>query len=468
MWRPRIKYLAVQPSIEPDNVKENNMLRRTVGIDLAISAVQVAQIFDDGVAVGKPIRFRLSAEDLRGFVAAVTQGVPAGVPIQAIMEPTGMAWFPVASWLKTAGVQVIRVKGQRVKALRQYLSEHAKTDLADAHVLGALPSFGSRVLDPVHVPSPDHHALQRLTKQRHRYQEQICASRRRILDLIRWACPALEPILPDTMTRLTLAILAEFFDPHRVIKMRRGTLTRFVSQNACGNHPRSGPFIEKLVQALKESAHASLALHGERVDFESLQFEVRQEVELLRMLDHNIAELEKRIEVLYERQHPSDALRSIPGIGPTLAPLLVGVLAQAERFRNERHVRGFCGLFPTKSSSGGIDRPGQRITKSGNDRIKRALYVAADTARKIDPDLAAVYWRLMVKKGHHHKQALCAVATRLVNRIFLVLKTGKTYVLRDRDGRPITVADGKRIVAELFTVPADIRRARSRHVEAAA
>jgi hypothetical protein len=101
----------VQPSIEPDNVKENNMLRRTVGIDLAISAVQVAQVFDDGVAVGKPIRFRLSAEDLRGFVAAVTQGVPAGVPIQAIMEPTGMAWFPVASWLKAAGVQVIRSRG---------------------------------------------------------------------------------------------------------------------------------------------------------------------------------------------------------------------------------------------------------------------------------------------------------------------------------------------------------------------
>jgi transposase len=107
------------------------------------------------------------------------------------------------------------------------------------------------------------------------------------------------------------------------------------------------------------SAQASLALHGERVDFQSLQFEVRQEVQLLRMLDHNIAELEKQIEVLYQRQHPSDALRSIPGIGPTLAPLLVGALAQAERFRNERHVRGFCGLFPTKSSSGGIDRPGQ-------------------------------------------------------------------------------------------------------------
>lgn len=444
------------------------MFRRTVGIDLAISAVQVAQIFDDGVPMGKPIRFRLNADDLRGFVAAVTRDVPQGVPIQAIMEPTGMAWFPVASWLQHAGVHVIRVKGQRVKALRQYLSEHAKTDLADAHVLGALPNFGGRVLDPVHVPGPDQHALQRLTKQRHRYQEQICASRWRLLDLIRWACPALEPILPDTTTRLTLAILAEFFDPHRVLKTRHATLIRFIGQNASGNHPHSGPFVENLAQALKQCARATLALHGDRVDFQSLQFEVRQEVELLRLLDRNITALEQQIEVLYQRQHPTNALRSIPGIGPTLAPLLVGVLARVDRFRNERHVRGFCGLFPTKNSSAGIDRPGQRITKSGNDRIKRALYVAADTARKIDPDLAAVYWRLMVTKGHHHKQALCAVATRLVNRIYRVLKTGQAYVLRDRDGRPITVAQGKQIVAELFTVPLEIRRTRCRHLESTA
>ncbi|ERJ37722.1 MULTISPECIES: IS110 family transposase [Burkholderia] len=117
---------------------------RTVGIDLAISAVQVAQIFDDGHAIGKPIRFRLTSTDLRRFVSAVKSGVSAETPITAVMEPTGMAWFPVANWLQRAGIKVIRVKGQRVKALRKYLSEHAKTDAADAHVLGAIPGFGGR------------------------------------------------------------------------------------------------------------------------------------------------------------------------------------------------------------------------------------------------------------------------------------------------------------------------------------
>ena len=71
----------------------------------------------------------------------------------------------------------------------------------------------------------------------------------------------------------------------------------------------------------------------------------------------------------------------------------------------------------------------------------------------------------MVRKGHHHKQALCAVATRLVNRIGKVLRTGKAYELRDTDGRPITVAEGRSIIAERFSIPKEIRDARRRHRE---
>lgn len=439
---------------------------RTVGIDLAIRGVQVAQVFDDGQAVGKPIRFRLTSTDLTRVVALIKHGVAVDTPITAVMEPTGMAWFPVAAWLQRAGITVIRVKGQRVSALRRYLCEHTKTDAADAHVLGAMPGFGSRGLDPVHVPAPAQHAIQRLTKQRHRYQELVSASRRRVLDLIRWACPALEAVLPDTTTHVTLAILGELFNPHLVITRRRDVLARFLGRHAAGNHPKTGPFIATLVDALKAAAEETIALHGDRVDFTALQFEVAQEVAHLRLWEQHIADIDRRVAQLYEGLHPSNALRSIPGIGPTLAPLLLGTLGHMTRFRNQDHIRGFCGMFPAKHESGGIDKPGRRVTKNGNDRIKRALYLAADVARKIDPDLAAVYWRLMVKKGHHHKQALCAVATRLVNRIYRVLKTNQPYVLRDAQGVEISIAEGKRFVAEHFTVPTEIRQSRRRQLSA--
>jgi transposase len=261
-----------------------------------------------------------------------------------------------------------------------------------------------------------------------------------------------------------LAILGELLNPHQVLARRRDVLARLLGRHAAGNHPKSGPFITTLVDALKAAAAETIALHGDRVDFTALQFEVAQEFAHVRLWEQHVAEIDRRVAQLYEGLHPSNALRSIPGIGPTLAPLLIGALGHATRFRNQDHMRGFCGMFPVKCESGGIAKPGQRLTKSGNDRVKRALYLAADVARKIDPDLAAVYWRLMVRKGHHHKQALCAVATRLVNRIYRVLKTDRPYVLRDAQGTEISVAEGKRLVAEHFTVPTEIRQSRRRQL----
>jgi len=436
------------------------MTTRTIGIDLAIRGDQVAQIFDDGRPTGKPVRFRFETAQLDAFVAEATGGLPPGSTVQALMEPTGMSWFPVAHRLADAGVAVVRVKGQRVRALRKYLSEHAKTDLADAHLLAAMPAFGGPGFDPLHIPTPKSHALTRLTKQRSRLQDLVAAGKRRLLDLLRWAAPSLETVLPDLRTRLALALLRAWFDPDAVLAARRSTLVRFVARHARGNHPHGGPVVDALVDGLKASARETRALHRRHVDFAELQAEVAIEVDLITRHLDAMAELERRIAALYAELHPSDVLRTVPGVGGHLAPVLLGVLHTPERFRSERHLRGFCGLFPNRAASGGADKPGQKITQAGNDRIKRALVLAADIARRTDPELAAVYHRLMTDRGHHHKQALCAVANRLVNRIFRVLRTGTPYVLRDVDGRGIDLAEGRRIVAERYTVPHALRAAR--------
>jgi transposase len=436
------------------------MTNRTIGIDLAIRGDHVAQIYDDSRPVGRPIRFRHDADSLDAFMAKATEGVGPGGTILAVMEPTGMSWFPVAHRLADSGVAVTRVKGKRVKALRRYLSEHAKTDLADAHVLAAIPGFGGPELDPLHVPAPKSHALQRLTKQRSRFQDAIAAAKRRLLDLIRWASPMLERVLPDLGTRLSMALLQRWVDPEAVLKARRSTIAGFIAKHASGNHPHSGPFVDALVEGLRQAAREAHAIHRGHVDFAELQAEIAIEVDVMTAHVTARSELDRRIEALYAELQPKDVLRTIPGVGRHLAPVLFGLLHSADRFRSERHIRGFCGLFPRRSDSGGVERPRQKITQGGNDRIKRALMLAADTARKVDPDLAEVYWRLMTGKGHHHKQALCAVANRLVNRIFSVMRSGRPYILRDHDGREISVAEAKALVAARYHVPEAIRATR--------
>ena len=77
------------------------------------------------------------------------------------------------------------------------------------------------------------------------------------------------------------------------------------------------------------------------------------------------------------------------------------------------------------------------------------LFTAADQARKVDPQLAAKYQRLMAG-DRHHDSAICHLATQLVTRIATCMRTGQPYVIRDVDGTPITEAEGRAIVEERY------------------
>ena len=114
----------------------------------------------------------------------------------------------------------------------------------------------------VSLPADSHRcALQRLTKQRQRYQDLRCSLKRRLLDLIRWACPKLERALPGLLTERSLAVLHDFFDPASVLAVRRDQLRRFVATHASCNHPTVVPVVGQRIDALRASTCDTQALH---------------------------------------------------------------------------------------------------------------------------------------------------------------------------------------------------------------
>ena len=78
--------------------------------------------------------------------------------------------------------------------------------------------------------------------------------------------------------------------------------------------------------------------------------------------------------------------------------------------------------------------------------------MAAEQARRFDPQLAAKYKRLMAA-DRHHDSAVCHIATMLLTRIATCWRRGEPYQIRDLDGAPLTMAEGKKIVAERHQVP---------------
>jgi hypothetical protein len=162
---------------------------------------------------------------------------------------------------------------------------------------------------------------------------------------------------------------------------------------------------------------------------------------------------------LLDEIDPAGLHRSMPGFGERTATTVAGRLGDVSRFSGASKVRSFAGLIPGTNQSGESEsRP--HLTKAGDHVLRHALFLAAETARRLDPQLAAIYHRQVVERGSHHTKAVCAVATALCSRLVAVLGQDRPYVIRDVDGTPVDPPTARAIIAERFTVPAEIRAAR--------
>lgn len=196
------------------------------------------------------------------------------------------------------------------------------------------------------------------------------------------------------------------------------------------------------------------------MDFAALAADIATEAELALDLDRQIKAIDQRIAAHYDQVDPRHIVLSAPGVGKVLAAQIAGRLGDVSRFTNLAAVRCYTGLVPRQNSSGVVSSAGGP-TKRGDTCLREANFLAADHARRCDPSLAARYYRLMVESGKHHTSAVCSIAAVLITRIATCLRSGEPYRLRDVDGTPICVAEGRRIVKERYVVPESVRRQRS-------
>jgi hypothetical protein len=130
-------------------------------------------------------------------------------------------------------------------------------------------------------------------------------------------------------------------------------------------------------------------------------------------------------------------------------------------------LRSWSGLIPDSRQSADSEAKGLHITQAGPNLVKKFAYLDAETARQWDPQLAALYYDQLVRKGKHHTQAVCAVATHLLDRILVVLRENRPYQLRDAAGQPVTPAQARQIVLRDYSVPDEVRRRTNKRVRQA-
>jgi len=145
-------------------------------------------------------------------------------------------------------------------------------------------------------------------------------------------------------------------------------------------------------------------------------------------LRKELAQLDKRIAELIKTHADWRALdkrlRQVPGVGPVLAGTLIALLPELGTL-SRRGVAALVGLAPYADDSG--KRSGERHIKGGRAAIRKVLYMAAVTAKRHNPVIAAFAKRLSGKKS---KVILVACMRKLLVILNAMMRDGSEWQAR--------------------------------------
>lgn len=150
---------------------------------------------------------------------------------------------------------------------------------------------------------------------------------------------------------------------------------------------------------------------------------------LVAYLDTEIARTEKQIQEQVDN-HPDlkqqcQLLESIPGIGQRTAAKLLAELQDLAAYKSARQVAAYAGLTPRNYRSGTI-RGKTRLSKTGNPRVRKALFLPAMTAKRYNPIVRSFCQRL-ASRGKNKMQVIGAAMRKLIHIAFGVLKSGNHF-----------------------------------------
>jgi transposase len=142
----------------------------------------------------------------------------------------------------------------------------------------------------------------------------------------------------------------------------------------------------------------------------------------------HIASIEQHIHAEITPTAEVQLLRSVPGVGEILAPVIGLDIGDVRRFPRAENLASYAGLVPRVFSSGGHIRLGG-ISRFVNQYLKWACVEAANCAVRLkahrQSHVGCLYQRLLAKRGHG--RAIVAAARHLAEASYWILRKQESY-----------------------------------------
>lgn len=330
------------------------------------------------------------------------------------MEATGIYSLPLYSALKRDGYKVKLYNPIQTNGFRKMNIRKTKTDPIDSAIIADMLRF-SEPPQVNAIKDLNLYQLRELVRIRDRLIDKQTVCKVQLVRNIDTIWPDYSSVMKRAMGATSIAILKKYSVPSKV---RAESFEKFYELVK----KKSRSKISRL-KAEEIYTHAGNILTIPELD-SIISVEIKTLITELELYDEQIQSVEKRIDHMMKLI--DSKIMSIPGIGDTLGPMILGEIGDADRFSSAKKLIAFAGLDPVVSKSGRMENKTGPISKRGSPLLRQALFLAANVARQNDDNLKRFYDK-KISEGKHHYSALNAVAAKILRIVYWVLKNNKEY-----------------------------------------
>jgi transposase len=143
-------------------------------------------------------------------------------------------------------------------------------------------------------------------------------------------------------------------------------------------------------------------------------------------LEQDIESIKQQIKDHFN-QHPGlkqqrDLLTSIPGIGQQTAAVLLSEIVHWSLFDSPRQLAAYAGLTPRERAGGPSVRGKPALSRVGNARLRKALFLPTMSAQRFNP-LIATFCERLFPSLKAKKQVLGAAMRKVLHLAYGALKS---------------------------------------------
>jgi transposase len=188
--------------------------------------------------------------------------------------------------------------------------------------------------------------------------------------------------------------------------------------------------LQALVRHLDDLIETRQQLHNRLTDGPQVEAVLGSLRQVIAQLEAQIKQIEEQIRQHLDN-HPDlkqahDLLVSIKGLGSRTATVLLGEIERLRQYRHSEEAVAYAGLNPKERQSGTSIKGKTCLSKIGNARVRKALYLPAINAIKYNSIIKRLAERLE-KRGLCKMAIIGAAMRKLLQLAFGVLKTGKPF-----------------------------------------